>query len=43
VKIATRQLALAFLNEISAGNHQAMDAWPLRNADLVATFKKQVP
>jgi predicted dienelactone hydrolase len=43
VKIATRQLALAFLNEISAGNHQAMDAWPLRNADLVARFEKLVP
>jgi predicted dienelactone hydrolase len=43
VKIATRELALAFLKEVSAGNHQAMDAWPLRNADLVATFEKQVP
>lgn len=43
VKIATRQLALAFLKEIPAGNHQAMDAWLLRNADLVATFEKEVP
>jgi hypothetical protein len=36
-------LALAFLSEIPAGNHEAMDAWPLHNADLVATFQKQVP
>lgn len=37
------QLVLAFLNEIPARNHQAMDAWSLRNANLVATFEKQVP
>jgi predicted dienelactone hydrolase len=43
VKIATRQLALAFLKEIPVVNHQAMEAWPLRNADLVATFEKQGP
>lgn len=43
VKIATRQLALAFLREIPAGGHQATDAWLERNVDLVATFEKQVP
>ena len=43
VKIATRQLALAFLKEIPAGMYQAMDAWPLHNADLLATFEKRVP
>ena len=43
VKIATRQLALAFLDGLSARNYQAMDAWPLSNADLVATFEKQLP
>lgn len=43
VKIATRQLALAFLSEIPTGQPQAMDAWPLRYADLIARFEKQVP
>ena len=43
VKIATRQLALAFLNGIPASNYKAMDAWPLSNASLVARFEKLGP
>ena len=43
VKIATRQLALAFLNGIPAGNYRAMDAWSLSNAELVAIFEKLAP
>lgn len=43
VKIATRQLALAFLNGIAAGHYRAMDAWPLRNAGLVARFEMLEP
>jgi hypothetical protein len=43
VKIATRQLALAFLNGIPASDFRAMDAWPLTNAELVAQFEKQAP
>ena len=39
VKIATRQLALAFLNGIPASNCRARDAWPLSNASLVARFE----
>ena len=43
VKIATRQLALAFLNGIQASNYRAMEAWPLSNASLVAKFEKLEP
>lgn len=43
VKIATRQLALAFLNAIPARDHQAMDAWPRDNAGLLARFEKREP
>jgi len=43
VKIATRQLALAFLDGVQASNYRAMDAWPASKADIVATFEKQVP
>lgn len=43
VKIATRQLALAFLNAVPAGNYQALDDWSLGNAELVAQFEKRVP
>lgn len=43
VKVATRQLALAFLNGIAASNYRALDAWSVSNAELVAIFEKQVP
>ena len=43
VKIATRQLALAFLNGLPNSNFGAMDAWSLSNADLVAQFEKRLP
>lgn len=43
VKIATRQLALAFLDGIPAGDFRAMDAWPLSNAALLAQFEKRAP
>jgi len=43
VKIATRQLALAFLDGIPANDFQAMDAWPLSNAALIAQFEKLAP
>ena len=43
VKIATRQLALAFLNGLPTSNYGAMDAWSLSNADLVARFEKRLP
>lgn len=43
VKVATRQLALAFLNAISASSYLALDTWSRSNAELVATFEKLVP
>ncbi|CAN7593468.1 alpha/beta hydrolase family protein [Acidovorax delafieldii] len=43
VKVATRQLALAFLNGIPASNYMAVDEWSLSHADLVAAFEKRVP
>lgn len=43
VKVATRQLALAFLNGIAASNYLAVDAWSLSHGELVATFEKRVP
>jgi hypothetical protein len=43
VKIATRQLALAFLDGVQTRNYRAMDAWPLRNAEILAKFEKQLP
>jgi len=42
VKIATRQLALAFLDGVQASNYRAMDEWPVSNAEIVATFEKQM-
>jgi predicted dienelactone hydrolase len=43
VKIATRQLVLAFLDGMQSQNFSKMDLWPRSNADIVATFEKQVP
>jgi predicted dienelactone hydrolase len=43
VKVATRQLALAFLNAIPASTCFVMDAWSLSNVGLCATFEKRVP
>lgn len=43
VKVATRQLALAFLDGVQATNHQSIDAWPVTNAEIVATFEKHAP
>lgn len=43
VKIATRQLALAFLDGMPASDFRAIDAWPLSNAELVAQFQKLTP
>lgn len=43
VKVATRQLALAFLNGIPASNYRAVDEWSLSHTDLVAVFEKRVP
>ena len=43
VKIATRQLALAFLDGVPTRNYRAMDTWAVNNAEIVATFEKTVP
>ena len=43
VKVATRQLALAFLNGVAVSNCVAVDAWSLSHGELVATFEKRVP
>lgn len=43
VKIATRQLVLAFMNGLPENSFRAMDAWPQRNADLLARFEKREP
>ncbi len=43
VKVATRQLALAFLNGLPSNNYLAVDAWSRSNAELVASFDKQAP
>lgn len=40
VKVATRQLALAFLNWLEDKNGQALQRWPVQNADIVASFDK---
>ncbi len=40
VKIATRQLALAFLNGIPARNYRSIDEWSLSNAGLMAHFER---
>jgi dienelactone hydrolase len=42
VKIATRQLVLAFLSEVLAGNRHDLDAWQRRSAVLLSTFQKQM-
>lgn len=43
VKIATRQLAMAFLDALKAKNYQALDAWPVSNAAIISTFEKRLP
>jgi dienelactone hydrolase len=43
VKVATRQLALAFLNGIPYNNFLAVEAWSRSNAELVASFEKRLP
>lgn len=43
VKIATRQLALAFLNGLPDNSFRTMDAWPQRNAELLARFERRGP
>ena len=43
VKVATRQLALAFLDGIASNNFLAVDAWSSSNAELVASFEKRLP
>ena len=42
VKVATRQLALAFLNWLTARDSVALDAWSGQNAALLARFEKTV-
>jgi dienelactone hydrolase len=41
VKKATRELMLAFLQNIFAGETQALSAWPERHADLVARYERK--
>lgn len=41
VKVATRQLALAFLNGIPANNYLAVQAWSISHGELVATFESR--
>jgi predicted dienelactone hydrolase len=43
VKVATRQLALAFLNALPSGNYQAIDAWSRASADLIAQYERREP
>ena len=40
VKVATRQLALAFLDWLQDKNGQALQLWPAQNAEIVASFEK---
>lgn len=40
VKVATRQLALAFLNGIPENNYLAIDGWSLSNTELIAQFER---
>ncbi|MFM2449713.1 MAG: hypothetical protein RIS44_2163 [Pseudomonadota bacterium] len=39
VKLATRQLALAFLSGVYAGDAQALQAWPNQFEGLLAQFE----
>ncbi len=39
VKIATRQLALAFLERVYRQDSTALDRWPAGNASLLASFE----
>jgi pimeloyl-ACP methyl ester carboxylesterase len=39
VKIATRQLALAFLDRVYQQDSTALDRWPLGNASILATYE----
>ncbi len=41
VKIATRQLALAFLDGLQSGSFVALQRWPTTHADIVATFERR--
>jgi dienelactone hydrolase len=41
VKIATRQLALAFLDGLQSGSFVALQRWPMTHADIVATFERR--
>lgn len=43
VKMATRQLALAFLDGVQTNHYQAMDDWPLSHAEMVSNFEKRMP
>ncbi|MGA1677519.1 MAG: alpha/beta hydrolase family protein [Pseudomonadales bacterium] len=43
VKVATRQLALAFLREVGAGKRGAIDSWRQRHTEIVSAFEKSVP
>jgi len=40
VKVATRQLVLAFLNTLNANDLQALEKWSGQHADIVARFEK---
>ena len=40
VKVATRQLALAFLKTLHANDGLALDQWSGQHADIVARFEK---
>lgn len=40
VKVATRQLAVAFLNWLQDKNGQSLQSWSAQNADIVASFDK---
>ncbi len=41
VKKATRELMLAFLQNVFAGETQALSSWPARHAGLVARFERK--
>ncbi|WP_395669168.1 alpha/beta hydrolase family protein [Rhodoferax sp.] len=43
IKVATRQLALAFLNALPSGNYQAMDAWSRASVELIAQYERREP
>ena len=42
VKVATRQLAVAFLNALQAKDLLALERWSGQHADIVARFEKAV-